>query len=79
MASGGAVFAAEVDDLEVAAVPGFDGVEGGEVFFGLVCVFGGCGESPAFGESEDVGVDGESGDVEPLGEDDAGGFAADTG
>ncbi len=75
-ASGGAMFAAVEDDLEVEFVPGVAWEEFFEVAFGLDDVFTG-GEFPACGEAVDVGIDGKGGDAEGLGHDDGGGFVAD--
>ena len=69
VSAGGAVIPAEEDHLEVAFDPEFRGKEGAEVafdgFWGISV-----GPVPSFGESHDVGVDGESGDVEDVREED---------
>ena len=76
VSAGGAVIPAEEDHLEVAFDPEFRGKEGAEVafdgFWGISV-----GPVPSFGESHDVGVDGESGDVEDVREEDVCGFSSD--
>ena len=78
VAAGRAVFAAEVDDLQMQGVPALLGKEALTVFFGLLDVFA-IGQTPAVDQPMDMGVDGKSSYAEVLRQDDLGSFMADTG
>lgn len=77
MATSGAELSAKHDDLDVQVVPDLFGVERHQVVFHDFDVLASA-ESPAIGESENVGIDGEGGHIKALGHHDTGGLVTDT-